>query len=92
MARVDVRPDDGVELEHSEALFMCPADAVEHQLFAALPHRFDSEEEAIQFLERCKNATFTIKDVEKKPVAPFPALPFTTSTPVSSTLLTLPPK
>ena len=34
----------------------------EHQLFAELPNRFDSEEEAIQFLERCKNATFTIKD------------------------------
>ena len=34
MARVDVRPDDGVEPEHSEALFMCLTDAVEHQLFA----------------------------------------------------------
>lgn len=34
MARVDVRPDDGVELEHSEALFMRLTDAVEHQLFA----------------------------------------------------------
>ena len=52
----------------------------EHQLFAELPNRFDSEEEAIQFLERCKNATFTIKDVEKKPVAKCPAPPFTTST------------
>ena len=34
MARVDVRPDGSVELEHSEALFMRLTDAVEHQLFA----------------------------------------------------------
>lgn len=34
VARVGVRPDDGVELDHSEALFMRPADALEHQLFA----------------------------------------------------------
>lgn len=42
MARVDVRPDDGVELEHSEALFMRLTDAVEHQLFAdVLSSAFD---------------------------------------------------
>ena len=52
----------------------------EYQLFAELPTRFDTEEEAIKFLEDCKSAGYTIKSVEKKPVSKCPAPPFTTST------------
>ena len=46
---------------------------------AELDRRFDSHEEAIKFLERCKDATFTVESVSKKPVTRSPAAPFTTS-------------
>lgn len=47
---------------------------------AILNHRFKSEEEATAFLEKLKAATFTVKNVEKKPAVRNPAPPFTTST------------
>ncbi len=50
------------------------------QLFADLPHKFDSEKEAQQFLEECVGAKFTIGDLQKKPGKKSPAPPFTTST------------
>lgn len=49
-------------------------------LNAELPKKFDSEEEAMQFLEGCKNAEFSIVDLQKKPSKKSPAPPFTTST------------
>jgi len=42
--------------------------------------RFKTEEEAIKFLEKCKNAKFTVDSVEKNPVKKSPSAPFTTST------------
>ncbi len=42
--------------------------------------RFDQEEEAHQFLSHCKDATFQVVAVEKKPAKRSPAPPFTTST------------
>ncbi len=47
---------------------------------AELPHRFDTEEEAQAFLERCKGATFTVNGLETKPAKKRPSAPFTTST------------
>ncbi len=47
---------------------------------AELSTRFKTHEEAIAFLESCKDATFTIDSVVKKPLKRFPAPPFTTST------------
>ena len=49
-------------------------------LKAELSKRFDTEEEAVQFLEDCKNATFSVSSVEKKASKRSPAPPFTTST------------
>ncbi len=49
-------------------------------LKADLPKKFDTEQEARDFLEACKNAKFTIQKLEKKPVKKSPAPPFTTST------------
>lgn len=49
-------------------------------LVAELPRRFDTEEEAQAFLERCKGATFSIADLEVKPAKKSPSPPFTTST------------
>jgi len=50
------------------------------QLTADLAERFDTEEEAYAFLEKCKGADYTVKSLEKKPAKRSPAPPFTTST------------
>lgn len=47
---------------------------------AELNERFDTEEEALEFLEKCKSAQFTIDAIEKRPVKKSPSAPFTTST------------
>ena len=49
-------------------------------LKADLPKKFDTEEEAREFLQTCLSAEFTIEKLEKKPVKKSPAPPFTTST------------
>lgn len=49
-------------------------------LSAELSERFDSEKEAIKFLESCIGATFTIADLQKRPAKKSPSPPFTTST------------
>jgi DNA topoisomerase-1 len=50
------------------------------ELKAELSKRFATKKEAQNFLEKCKNATFTISDVVTKPAKRTPAPPFTTST------------
>jgi len=49
-------------------------------LVAELPRRYDTEEEARDFLERCKGAAFAITALEVKPAKKSPSPPFTTST------------
>ena len=49
-------------------------------LVAELSERFETEEEALQFLESCKGAKFSITDLQTKPSKRSPAPPFTTST------------
>ncbi|MEZ5069424.1 MAG: type I DNA topoisomerase [Bacteroidales bacterium] len=49
-------------------------------LKAELARRLANEEEAQKFLETCKNSTFQVGKVEKKPLKKSPAPPFTTST------------
>jgi DNA topoisomerase-1 len=49
-------------------------------LVAELPERFKTEKEALEFLESCKNAKFTIQDLQTRPAKRSPAPPFTTST------------
>ncbi len=50
------------------------------QLMAELPERFDEEKDALEFLESCKGAKFSIADLQTKPSKRSPAAPFTTST------------
>jgi DNA topoisomerase-1 len=50
------------------------------QLVAELPEKFSDEKSALEFLESCKGAKFTIGDLQKKPAKKSPAPPFTTST------------
>lgn len=50
------------------------------QLMAELPERFENEKDAVNFLESCKGAKFSIADLQTKPSKRSPAPPFTTST------------
>ena len=47
---------------------------------ATLGTRFKTHEEVMAFLEKCKDATFTVESISKKPLKRTPAPPFTTST------------
>ena len=51
-----------------------------HHLKAELDERFPDRAKAIEFIEKCKDASFTIADVVKKPAKKSPSPPFTTST------------
>ena len=50
------------------------------EMKADLGTRFKTKQAAQEFLEKCKTATFTVSDVQHKPLKKSPALPFTTST------------
>jgi len=52
----------------------------EAKLKAELSRRFDKEEDALKFLEQCKQSTFEVESIEKKPLKKSSAPPFTTST------------
>lgn len=47
---------------------------------ATLSETFDQEQQAQTFLEQCRNALFTVEEIEKKPAYRAPSPPFTTST------------
>ncbi len=47
---------------------------------AKLPKNLETKKEAESLLDSCKDATFTISDLQKKPASKKPAAPFTTST------------
>ena len=60
------------------ATFLLPDGKTE--LKAELNRRLKDSEEVRTFLETCKDATFSIEDIQTKPVRKSPAPPFTTST------------
>jgi DNA topoisomerase-1 len=63
------------------AIFMVPnGDGKAVELKADLGHRFKSKKEAVDFLESCKSASFTIEDIVTRPLPKSAAAPFTTST------------
>ena len=43
------------------------------QLVAELSERFESEEQALEFLDSCKGAKFTINDLQTKPAKRSPS-------------------
>ncbi|HSL89403.1 MAG TPA: type I DNA topoisomerase [Ignavibacteriaceae bacterium] len=51
-----------------------------NELRAELPGYLKTEKEVEEFLNKCKNAEFTVESLEKKPFKKTPAPPFTTST------------
>ena len=56
------------------------ADGSQSEVKALLSNRLKTHDEVVAFLESCKEATFTIESVQKKPLRRTPAPPFTTST------------
>ncbi len=56
------------------------ADGSATEVKAQLGSRFKTEDEVVAFLEKCKDSTFTVESISKKPVKRTPAPPFTTST------------
>ncbi len=84
--RLIVEREREIQAFHSEsfyrvgAVFTLPQAQGASEVKAELPIRFRSHEEAIAFLEHCKDATFTVEAVTKKPLHRTPAPPFTTST------------
>ena len=62
------------------AVFTQPGNQGAGDIKAELNQRFKSKEEATAFLEHCKGAAFTIRDIATRPQKRTPAAPFTTST------------
>ena len=56
------------------------ADGSQSEVKAELDKRFDNHDDALAFLEKCKDAEFTVSSIAKKPLKRTPAPPFTTST------------
>jgi len=56
------------------------ADGSASEVKAVLSQRFKTQQEAEAFLEKCKDASFTVESIQKKPIKRTPAPPFTTST------------
>jgi DNA topoisomerase-1 len=55
-------------------------DAKKTLLIADLPQKIETSAQTLEFLGKCKNATFKVADVITKPSKKSPAAPFTTST------------
>ena len=63
------------------ATFLVPdAEGRITEMKAELSTRFKEKNQAEAFLETCKNAIYTIEEVQVKPLKKSPAVPFTTST------------
>jgi len=62
------------------AVFLLPGKDNKTNIQTELNKRFKTKKEAIDFLNKCISAEFTIESVEKKPAKKSPAPPFTTST------------
>ncbi len=74
----EVNAFQGGDYYRVTAVFTDPTSGQE--VNAELNQRFATKDEADHFLEQCKDARFTISDIETKPQKRMPAPPFTTST------------
>ncbi|HMM04461.1 MAG: type I DNA topoisomerase [Dysgonomonas sp.] len=62
------------------AVFIKKENGVETEIKTELSKRLKTKKEALDFLEKLKEASFKVEDVETKPMKKSPAAPFTTST------------
>jgi DNA topoisomerase-1 len=63
-----------------EALFTAPDTSGKQISFKAEGSKFNKSEAAENFLQECKGASYSVKDIQVKPTKRSPAAPFTTST------------
>ena len=66
--------------EYYRVVALLHTDNAAQPIRAELNKRLPSKEAAMEFLESCKNATFSISELTVKPLKKSPAAPFTTST------------
>src|SRR5574344_1330416 len=85
--RLIVEREREIHAFHTEAFYsvsgifaMKNADGSATEVVTLLSCRLKTLEEALAFLEKCKEASFTVDSVVKKPLKRTPAPPFTTST------------
>ena len=85
--RLIVEREREIQAFNSEAYYSVAAifgvtneDGSQSEVKAMLASRLKTHEEVEQLLEACKDATFTVASVQKKPTKRTPAPPFTTST------------
>ena len=81
--RLIVEREREIENFVSTASYRVDADFLNTEGFkfkAKLLKNLDTKEEAQKLLDSCKDAKFTIADLQKKPASKSPAAPFTTST------------
>lgn len=80
--RLIVEREREIEAFTSQSAFRVLAffDANGNEFRAELSKRFDTQEEAFEFIKKCQNAQFNVSDLQKKPAKRKPAAPFTTST------------
>jgi DNA topoisomerase I len=80
--RFIVEREREIEKFNSESSYKITAlfDAKGKTLYAELPKKFETKEDAETFLKNCLQADFSIKSLETKPAKKSPAPPFTTST------------
>ena len=80
--RLIVEREREIEAHKSKSSFRITAlfEADGKSFQAELPKKFETKAEAEEFLKSCLQATFSVGNLEKKPVKKTPAPPFTTST------------
>lgn len=81
--RLIVEREREIEAFQTEASYRLTAlfiTAEGKELKAELNHRFKTEQEATEFLEKCKTTDFVVSNVTTRPTHRTPAAPFTTST------------
>ena len=80
--RLIVEREREIQAFQSEPYFHISAklEVADSTVIAMLSNRFKTHEEALAFLEQCKDAEFVVKSITKKPMKRMPAPPFTTST------------
>lgn len=65
---------------HVSAKLVLPGEGDGQVVNCQLSTRFRTHEEALAFLEQCRDTEFRVKSITRKPVKRMPAPPFTTST------------
>ena len=65
---------------HVSAKLVLPGESDAAVVNCQLSTRFKTHDEALAFLEQCRDAEFRVKSITRKPVKRMPAPPFTTST------------